>query len=85
MNTCAPPATYSLSYSEIKDMVRNSIEYSFLPGPSYWKDGSFQLPAAACAPAAQTPTCEKFLQSSEKARAQLDLEHRFQAFEKSLQ
>ena len=30
--------TYNLSYSDVKEMVRNSIEYSFAPGASYWKD-----------------------------------------------
>ena len=76
---------YSLSYSELKDMVRNSLAYSFLPGVSYWKDGSFKSPTPACTPDPQSLPCQKVLQSSEKARAQLDLEQRFQKFEKSLQ
>jgi adenosine deaminase len=76
---------YTLSYSEIKDMVRNSLEYSFLPGASYWKDGSFKSPTLACTPDPQSLPCQKALQSSEKARTQLDLEQRFQKFEKSLQ
>jgi adenosine deaminase len=76
---------YALSYSEIKDMVRNSIEYSFLSGASYWKDGSFKSPILACTPDPKSLACQKFLQTSEKARMQLDLEERFQKFEKSVQ
>ncbi len=76
---------YNLSYSDLKNLARNSIEYSFLPGASYWKDGSFQSPNAVCAVGSESPTCKKFLESSEKARMQLDLEHRFQTFEKSFQ
>ena len=28
--------TYDLSYADLRHMVRNSLEYSFLPGPSLW-------------------------------------------------
>jgi adenosine deaminase len=32
---------YSLSYSEMKDIVRNSLEYSFLPGPATGRTDRF--------------------------------------------
>jgi adenosine deaminase len=33
---------YALTYAEIKDIVRNSLEYSFLPGSSLWaKKGDY--------------------------------------------
>jgi len=75
--------TYGLSYSELKDMVRNSLEYSFLPGASYWRDGSYRLAAAPCAAIDKATPCQEFLKSSEKARLQQDLERRFRAFESS--
>ena len=29
---------FGLTYAELKELVRNSLEYSFLPGPSLWDD-----------------------------------------------
>jgi adenosine deaminase len=76
--------TYALRYSEVKEMVRNSLEYSFLPGASYWREGSFRAPVAACAAGSKTKSCQAFLKESEKARVQLDLEERFKSLEESL-
>ena len=79
--------TYPLTYRDLKGMVRSGIEHSFLPGRSLWKDGDVFtnaiLPCATQALGATTPTpaCSIFLQSSEKARQQWDLERRFRAFE----
>ena len=75
--------TYDLSYSDLKEMARNSLEYSFLEGASYWQDGAYRIPAAACAGGSQAKSCQEFLQSNRKARLQEDLERRFQAFENS--
>ena len=33
--------SYNLSYQEVKTLVRNSLEYSFLPGPSLYADGDY--------------------------------------------
>ena len=30
--------TYGLAYADLKEIVRNSLEYSFLPGASLWSD-----------------------------------------------
>jgi adenosine deaminase len=79
--------TYDLHYADLKQMVRASMEHNFLPGPSLWRDPDvFSRPAAACAQGvlgADKPssTCAAFLQSSEKAQQQWDLERRFRAFE----
>ncbi len=73
--------TYDLTYADLKDMVRNSLEYSFAEGASYWQDGSYRSPVARCAAGSQTKSCQEFLQSNPKARLQEDLERRFQAFE----
>jgi adenosine deaminase len=78
--------TYRLSYLQLKAFARNSLEYSFLPGESLWKDSRKALRAAACAsdnPAvARTSTaCSGFLAASEKARQQWELEKELSDFE----
>jgi adenosine deaminase len=81
--------TYDLHYADLKQMARTSLEHSFLPGASLWRDpDAFARPAAACAQGAlgadKPPSaCAAFLQSSEKAQQQWELERRFHAFESS--
>jgi len=75
--------TYDLSYADLKEMARNSLEYSFLPGSSYWRDGVYKLPVSVCAAARQSEACRDFLKRSDKARLQADLEDRFREFEQS--
>jgi adenosine deaminase len=79
--------TYNLKYSDLKQLVRTSLEHSFLPGKSLWQtEDSFTKLAAPCAldePGADKPsaTCAAFLKSSEKASQQWELERRFSVFE----
>jgi adenosine deaminase len=75
--------TYELTYSDLKQIVRNGLEYAFLPGASYWRDPAYRAPVAACTSGAQAKACQEFLNGSEKARLQLDLENRFAQFERS--
>jgi adenosine deaminase len=81
--------SYELSYTDLKQMVRNSLEYSFLPGASLWSRPSiFAHSVADCqsdAPGADkpSPSCAAFLNSSEKAEQQWELERRFHTFEAS--
>ena len=81
--------TYSLSYADLKQMVRTGLEHNFLPGASLWREpDSFTRAASACAqdtPAAAKPSaaCASFLKSSEKAQQQWELERRFHEFEAS--
>jgi adenosine deaminase len=81
--------TYDLRYSDLKQMVRASIEHSFLPGASLWNAPDvFAHPVAACASnrvGAENPSaaCSAFLKSSEKAQQQWELERRFRMFEAS--
>jgi adenosine deaminase len=81
--------TYNLDYASLKQMVRTSLEHSFLPGASLWRQPDvFTRPAAACSrdlPGAGKPSrrCAAFLASSEKARQQWELERRFRLFEAS--
>jgi adenosine deaminase len=81
---------FNLSYLDLKKMARTSLEHSFLPGDSLWaKPDAFGLVNPACVAqpvggANPTPKCLAFLQASEKAAEQWQLEHRYQLFEGSL-
>lgn len=75
--------TYNLSYTALKEMVRNSIEYSFAPGASYWKDRKYTAPVAVCV-ARKGLACKDLLDKSEKARLEADLEERFDVFERTI-
>ncbi|MDQ2945013.1 MAG: adenosine deaminase, partial [Acidobacteriota bacterium] len=76
--------TYGLTYPDVKQIVRNSLEYAFLPGQSLWKYSNYRAIAAPCAAGRHTSACKEFLGTSEKARLQADLEGRFQTFEHSI-
>lgn len=76
--------TYKLSYADVKQLVRNSIEYSFAPGESYWRDADYVAPVSACATNSQTASCREFLDKSEKARLGAALEQRFAVFERTV-
>jgi adenosine deaminase len=78
---------YHLSYADLKQLARTGMEHSFLPGVSLWAaTDAFTTPAAACGGQAlgsdkPSVVCKNFLDSSEKAAAQWELERRFRAFE----
>jgi adenosine deaminase len=80
---------YSLSYADLKQMVRTGLEHNFLPGASLWHDpDDFSRSATACAgdtlgAAKPSVACSSFLKSSEKAQQQWELERRFREFEAS--
>ena len=82
--------TYGLSYADLKELVRNSLEYSFLPGPSLWDDNGGYARFGAGLPAMRRPEgavrslAPRFSRGSEKAAQQWELERRFKAFEASL-
>jgi adenosine deaminase len=78
--------TYDLSYTDLKQMARQSLEHSFLPGTSLWAEIEHERVIAACGSdntgsLSQSPPCKKFLDASEKARMQRKLEREFTAFE----
>jgi adenosine deaminase len=79
--------TYGLSYADLKHMVRNSLEYSFLPGASLWASPDYDRLASTCEgdAGADKPSsaCDTFLKGSEKAAQQWELEKRFRVFEAS--
>jgi adenosine deaminase len=70
---------FHLDYPALKQLARNSLTYSFLPGDNLWASKACQgQPLGDDHPA---PACRRFLSSSEKASAQWELEHRLSAFE----
>jgi adenosine deaminase len=82
---------YHLSYTDLKQLARTGLEHSFLPGESLWAaPDTFTTAAAACKDqplGTDKPTvgCKAFLDSSQKAAAQWELEQRFRAFEAKFQ
>ena len=82
--------TYNLSYMQLKQMARASIEHSFLPGGSLWQSTTpetLRTPVAACRAqlglASPTGACAALVHASQKAAQQWELERRFHAFERS--
>jgi adenosine deaminase len=81
--------TYGLTYSDLKQMARTSLEHSFLPGVSLWSAKDiFAHALAACSAdslGADKPSsaCVAFLKTSERAQQQWELERRFREFESS--
>lgn len=78
--------TYHLKYQDLKKFARASLEHSFLPGESLWKDSSKALLASGCSsdkPASSrtSASCSHFLDASKKARQQRELEKAFSDFE----
>lgn len=77
-----------LTYLQLKRMARDSLEHSFLPGGSLWSSIETATPASECAPTATMgvgdppdATCQAFLDKSERAAMQWEMERRFRAFE----
>ena len=78
---------YGLSYRQLKDLARNSLTYSFLPGQSLWVTAKHLTPNPACSqvkPGSNSTDrrCTAFLAGSAKARLQWSLEKDFQQFER---
>lgn len=78
---------YHFSYFFLKQLVRNSINFSFLPGENLWRDERYQQPIPACKASLihgeLTSQCRRFLKKSEKADSQWKLEQQFLTFEQS--
>jgi adenosine deaminase len=79
--------SYGLRYADLKLLVRTGLEHAFLAGASLWTDPDvFKHAVAGCsqetfAEGQPSPSCAQFLESSEKAGQQWELERRFRAFE----
>ena len=78
--------TYNLSYGELKQMARASLEHSFIPGASLWSGGGEAYHAVACEDVksfgeAPGRKCARFLDANERARVQWQLEKALAEFE----
>lgn len=81
--------TYDLSYPELKDLARASLEYAFLPGKSLWRGNptrqGYRITGACdtAQPGVTEPAapCRRLLDSSLKASAQWRQEVAFRRFE----
>ncbi len=82
---------YGLTYRDLKQLARTGMEHDFLPGASLWASpDDFRAPVSACkgeALGAGNPSggCKQFLDGSQKAAAQWELERRFTEFEAKFQ
>ncbi|TLU72920.1 adenosine deaminase family protein [Lichenicoccus roseus] len=79
--------TYHLHYADLKQLSRNSLTYSFLPGASLWNVADGRLTGACAGTTPGTPAtggCGNFLAHDEKARVQWQLEAAFTGFEQGL-
>lgn len=78
---------HGVDYRQLKRMARNSLEYSFVGGASFWKDANRVLPVAVCQTAVQsaTPTaaCQRYLDGNARAKLQFGLEKALGQFEKN--
>jgi adenosine deaminase len=78
---------YHLNYADLKQLARTGMEHDFLPGASLWaRRDEFGASVDACngqALGGEKPTvaCKMFLDKSEKAAAEWELERRFRDFE----
>lgn len=77
---------YHLSYPVLKQIVRNSLEYSFLSGKSLWTDATYGRFAGECSSEKPGETkvnsgCKDFLEQNPKARLEWQLESDFATFE----
>jgi len=77
-----------IDYHQLKAMARNSLQHAFLPGDALFESVAGAQAVAACAPTdtmglGQSPSdeCQAFLDGSERARLQWQLEARFRKFE----
>lgn len=78
-------ANYHYPYLALKQLARNSIHYSFLPGASLWQDAHYHSPVCICQESLKsgklTSSCQRYLQRNEKADSEWKLEQQFLAFE----
>ena len=78
---------YGLNYSQLKQLARNSLTYSFLPGESLWRPEANAAIQPACArdtlgSSSLQPSCAALLANSSKARLQWALEADLLQFER---
>ncbi|WP_295635751.1 adenosine deaminase [Novosphingobium sp.] len=73
-------AEQGLRYRDLKQIARDSVQYSFLPGSSLWKDRAGGLKFADCV-SVTSSSCAAFLAMNSKAAVQAQLEKDLASFE----
>ncbi len=78
--------SYDFDYATLKQFNRNSLSYSFLPGENLWRNTEQSIVNKHCGSTTlgsdnPKPACQKFLDSSEKASLQWQLERQLAKFE----
>ena len=76
-----------LGYSQLKTMARNSLQYAFINGGSLWSDAHKFVPIAQCrqdvaAMKLASNACRQYVEGSQKAKLQWQLEEQFAEFER---
>lgn len=71
---------HAVDYPALKQINRNALTYSFLPGSSLWADAAGAKVVSACKEL-NSKTCEQFVATSEKAQLQKSLELKLRQFE----
>ncbi|MEA9588369.1 adenosine deaminase [Xanthomonas sp. WHRI 10064A] len=76
----------AIDYPTLKQLARNGLSYSFLPGDSLWTAEGAAVPACAAAMQRETDdaACAEFRKASEKARLQWQLEADLAQYERTL-
>ena len=75
---------YQLNYDSIKQINRNALTYSFLPGKSIWRHATKAIPVKECQNL-NSKTCIKWIENSPKAQIRRRLEQQLLTFEKQFQ
>ena len=71
----------AMSYADLKQMARTSLEQAFIAGDSLWAKGKVGTPVAPCAVTLMAPACRALAKRSPKAALQLKLEDDYTYFE----
>jgi len=71
---------HGLDYQTLKQINRNALTYSFLPGKSIWSDAKNAELTHDCQDL-ESDSCQQFIKTSEKAQLQRELEQQLHAFE----
>ena len=74
---------HGLNYPAIKQINRNALTYSFLPGKSIWADPNTAVRVAACQ-SLLSQRCMKFIGNNPKAKVQRQLETQLKQFETNI-
>ena len=72
---------HGLNYSTIKQINRNALTYSFLPGKSLWRDPSRADPVSECVNL-NSNSCLQWVKQNKKAKLQRQLEIELGRFER---